>query len=269
MWPLRDQRGAFLVELLLSTTLTLVVVGGLLTVFDSVRNVYTDRLAVLGVQQVARIAMERLKMDLHATGVGLAWSLPPTPLIIPRADGGVDLRENIAGLATALRADMGSSTSDIDVINAAGFSVGDKIAIYDAGGSIDYTSITNVDLGNDRIAHLGATKAYLQLDGAAIARITTISLYVDDIGGVQTLVRSVNGGAPLPLADGIVEFTISYYDNAQPPMPFAPDTIEKQTRVKGVDLVLRLRTPMPGGDPYPEHEIRLVSRVTPRALALS
>lgn len=264
-----SQRGAILLELLLSSAVSMMVMTGVFMLFDSMQDTYVDRIQVLENQQAGRIAVEQLRRDLHATGVGLAWTLPPTPLVIPRPDGGVDLRENVAGLASALRSDMASSGDAVEVFNASGFAVNDTMAIYDAGGMIDYVTVTAVDLANHRIHHSGAGKAFQTAQGAAVARIRTVSYFVQDIGGVQTLVRAVDGGAPQPLAQGVVEFTLTYRDNSVPPMVFTPDTVAEQTRIKTVEMTLVMRSPMPGGDPFPEHEVRVVNRVTPRALALS
>ena len=62
---------------------------------------------------------------------------------------------------------MAGANSPFPVDDVAGFAPGMEVAVYDAGGSIDFVTITAVDAGNDRLSHDGASKAYTVLNGTA------------------------------------------------------------------------------------------------------
>lgn len=264
----RHQYGYMLVELMITSVLTLIVVGGMLSLFVSLQKTHRDRGQILDAQQSARVAIEQMRRDLHATGVGLAWVLPPVPLVVPRADGGVDLLSNTTGLASALSSDMGSASAPIQVLSSDGFAVNDAIAVYDANGAVDFVTVTAVDTGTDTITHTGATRAYVTADGAAVSRVRTTSYWVEDQFGVQTLVRGIDGGAGQAIAIGVTGLTFRYFDDGIPAAEFIPTTTAQRLRIKAVGVEIDLHTMAPDVL-SPQAAVHLETRVSPRAIVLS
>ena len=134
--PPRDA-GFSLIEVMIASGLFLLLLGGVSTMFASVRDNYHDSAARIDAQQSARIAMEQIQRDLQIAGVGLSRLQPPFAIIVPRADGGIDMRVNRGQITTFLTTAMGNPASDLDVNDASQFTVGRQIAVYDATVSID------------------------------------------------------------------------------------------------------------------------------------
>ena len=263
----RDQ-GYMLVELMITSALTLVMVGGMLALFIALQKTHRDREQILSAQQGARVAIEQLRRDLHATGVGLAWVLPPVPLVTPRADGGVDLRSNTSGIASALTSDMAGPAAPIQVINADGFTVNDTIAVYDANGAVDFVTVTAVDTTTETITHSGASRTYLRTDGAAVSRVRTTSYWVEDQFGIQTLVRGIDGGPGQPIAIGVTGLTFRFFDDGIPAAEFFPASAAQQLRIKAVGIEIDMHTLAPDVL-SPQAAVHLATRVAPRAIVLS
>ena len=215
--------------------------------------------------------MEQIQRDVQIAGVGLLWLLPPTPVIIPRADGGIDIRQNQGGVMAGLTADMASNTDAFTVNDVTGFSPGMQVAVYDAGGSIDFVTITAVDTINERLIHDGASKAFTVADGSAVARILTISYYLQQIGGVWTMVREEDGANTVPIAANVVVAgtSILYWDDSLPSVLFNPNTNSLQLQITMIEITLEIETANTGLNLNARRSSTLTTRITPRAMVLS
>jgi hypothetical protein len=263
--------GFSLLELLVASLVSLLVVGGVMTMLSQLNDTHRNQQQVIDSQQSARIAMAQLQRDIQIAGVGLLWLLPPTAVIIPRADGGIDIRQNQGGLMSGLTADMTGPTGQLVVADVTGFNPGMQIAVYDAGGAIDFATITAVNAGTSRITHTGVSKAYLVASGTAVARVLTISYYLQNIGGVMTLVREEDGANTSPLAANVVAAgtSITYWNDANPSVVFNPTTTALQLQITMVDITLEVETADARLNTAVRPSTTLTVRITPRAMVLS
>ena len=261
------EAGTTLVQLMISSALTAVVVGGAFSMANSVQTSWDRTRPLLEAGQVGRIVVERMQRDLHRTGVGIAWLLPPLPLIVPRPDGGIEIRHNEAGITRSLVAAMANTTADVEVGDVIGFQPGQRVVIFDADGSLDIITITDMDVAANTLSHAGVSKAYGPADGASVALLESISYWAEVVNGVPKLMRSVNGGSGQVVAENIQSFAVTYLNDASPSAPFAPVSEPEMLRILGVELVLELRAESPSlGAP---RIVRFDARVSPRGLVLS
>lgn len=269
--PLCEDSGFSLIELLVASLVSLFVVGGIMGMLVSVQDTHRDQQQLIDIQQSSRIAMAQLQRDIQLAGVGLTWLLPPTPVIIPRADGGIDIRQNQGGLMTGLAADMPGPTDVISVLDVTGFEVGMGIAVYDGGGAIDFATITAVNAAADTISHTGVSKAYTVADGSAVARVLTVSYFLQANGGVLSLVRQEDGALTAPVATNVVATgtSITYWDDSEPSVVFTPATNADQLRITMVQIALEIQTEDPRLNTVVRPTTSLTFRVTPRAVVLS
>ena len=263
------EAGFSLLELLVASLVSVLVVGGVLTMLVSLEGVHRDSQELIDAQQTARLALDQMSRDVQIAGVGLAWLLPPFPLVVPRADGGIDIRHNRGDVTAILAADMGGPNSSLQVDSAAGFEAGQQVGIYDAMGAMDVVDVISVDLGANRIVHSGASKAFLVADGTAVARIETISYMVQDIAGVSTLMRQEGNQAAQPIGQRIQTLAIAYWNDANPPAAFIPAGTVDQLRIRTVEINLVVQTENVRVNNQDLRTASLTTRITPRAIVLS
>ena len=167
--------GFSLLEVLIASMMSVLVVGGMLMMLDGLRDVHHDQQQLIDAQMTARLALEQMRRDVQIAGIGLLGMLSPLPVIEPRADGGIDVRYNRDNLTARLSKNQGGSTH-FDVADVSGFEVGMVVAVYDGTGSFDLTTLTAVDAEDLRLHHDGGiSKAYQVADGTAIKRVQTTS----------------------------------------------------------------------------------------------
>lgn len=260
-----DEAGYGLVELLVSTVLTLLVVGSLGQLLVTVQEHQHDLQANLDAQQGARLALVRIQRDLQMAGVGLARLQPPFPYIIPRADG-VEIRVNGDQATTFLIGNMGNSTQPLNVDSVEGFEVGDVIAVYDTTGDLDLTTVTDVQ-GN-HLNHTGVSKPYSKFDGTTIAQIATIVYRLEGVAAPFQLVREVDGADTAVIAGNVYDFELVYWDDSDPRGAFTPTTAEEQLRIEMIQVLLEVGAPEPRLRDGVVPTTRFEARVAPRALVM-
>ena len=277
--------GTTLVELLVGSAVSMMLLGGLFTTFSSVQRLYEDvddRSAAL---QSARLALVWIQNDLMVSGVGLQLS-PVFPTTIPRDDGGIDIRYNPGGSIAFLTKD---GDNNVRVNSVVGFAPGQRVAVYDAFGSIDLADINKISMGDSPKIKFkeNLDKEYKVADGAAVVRVEEISYWVEDVDGVPTLMRKEGTDPARPIAEDIDSFSITYYENSEPPEAFDPETPEEQARIRVIEVELTFPTEAPAyaSDAYPgdanpseaiagdanasnNRSIVLRTRVTPRSLLI-
>jgi len=266
---LSSEAGFSLLELLIASLVSILVVGGVLTMLSGLQDVHRDTQELIDAQQTTRLSLDKMTRDLQIAGVGLVWLMPPFPLVVPRADGGIDIRHNQGGISAILAADMTGPSDALLVDSAVGFEAGQQIGIYDAMGAMDLVDIVSVDLGANRIVHSGATKAYLVADGTAVARIQTISYMIQNVGGVVTLTRQEGNMAAQPIGSRVQSLIITYYDDSAPAVAFNPVGTVDQLRIRTIEVTLVVNTENVRLNTLQRRSASLTTRVTPRAIMLS
>jgi len=261
-----DARGYSLIELLVATLVSTLVVGGVMTMLTSIEEVHRDSQQLIDAQQQARISMEQIQRDLQIAGVGLAWLVAPLPLIVPQGPGSFQIRHNQGGVTSALTADMAGTGDFLVVDDVTGFSTGQTAGVYDSTGAFDLVTITAVDTGNNRISHTGTSKAFTVADGTAVAHIETITYAVD---AQNRLTRQIDNDAAQPIAGNVVNFAVTYWDNSSPTTVFNPATNAEMMRILTVQIDLSIETEDAQLNTNNERQVTLSTQVTPRAIVLS
>ncbi len=258
--------GTSLLELVVWSAVSMLLLGGLFTTFTSVQRLYEDvddRSAAL---QSARLALVWIQRDLMLAGVGLQLS-PVFPTTVPRDDGGIDVRHNRGGLTSFVTRTMRNSRR-VEVNSVVGFAPGQRVAVYDGFGSIELANIKSINEDRQRITlDRALNRRYRQADGAAVVPVQEISYWIDDVEGVPTLMRKDGTEPALPIAENVVSFSVTYYENSEPPEAFDPETPEDQVRIRAIEVELTILREDPGyaSDNQP---IVLRTRVTPRSLLI-
>jgi type II secretory pathway pseudopilin PulG len=261
------ERGFSLLELLVASTMAVMVVGGMLLIFDSLRDVHRDQQQLIEAQMTARVALEQMQRDIQLAGIGLLGLLSPLPVIEPRVDGGIDVRYNSDNLTARLSANMSGPTGQLVVDDATGFEAGMQVVVYDGSGAFDLVTLTGVSA--NALAHTSSlSKAYLVADGAAVKRVQTISYRLQGVNGAFWLQRQLDDDAPQPTALNVRSMTITYYDDASPPVAFTPMTLVDQLRVNVIEVTLVVETEDVRLNTTAERTVTLTTRITPRSVML-
>jgi len=259
------ESGFGLLEMLISTTLTAIIVGGVLMMLGSVQFTQADLADRSDSQQGARMAMNWLQRDLSLAGVGLTPMVPVFPLVVPREDGGVIVRYN-RDTMIALIAEDTTGRNTVEVPGSITVSVGDQILIFDNTGTNDITVVTSASPdGTALMVQPLLTRNYLRSEGSSVAHLQQIEYWLQG----TSLMRSADGEAPTAIADGVLEFEVAYFDDQVPAAEFAPSTAEAQLRIRVIEVRLRVQVQRDrlAGEGRPETEMR--TRISPRALSIS
>lgn len=154
---MRRQRGISIVEIMITLTLALFVVGGILYTFLGSRTVFNSNDAVARIQEDARIAMERLTREVRQAGfTGCANTLDVTPRVIADVDH--------------------NGVADFP------FAAGSGIRVYDNGtGWTNTTGITRV-AGTDVIHLAGMSACSARLTGNMSADNANIQIGTNPCG---------------------------------------------------------------------------------------
>lgn len=264
-----DERGFSLLELLVASLMAVLVVGGILFLLTGLQDVHRNQQELIDAQQGARLALDQMERDLRLAGVGLASMLAPLPVVVPRADGGVELLHNQGGVTTFLTQDMTGAGSALDVDDPSGFEAGMTVAVYDSSGTLDLATLTSVDTGTNQLFHDGASKAYTVAAGTSISRIQTIAYELQPVNGVLALLRRVDGDPPQPVALNVAALDLTYLDDDEPPQPFAPVTVADRLRIRAIEIELTIQTENVRLNTDQVRTVTLATRVTPRAIQLS
>jgi hypothetical protein len=245
MKGLRDS-GFSLVEMLLATTLTLVVFGSLWEVTTRAERTARAGPAATDVSERARVAADLLARDLYVVGAGLDAGPRAGPLgrylapVLPRrVDGGIgDADEARADAVTLVWVPDTHAQS-----HPAGFFSGTTLAVADGpgcpvavpacgvregAGLIVFDRTASADLF--RVAGLsGPTVALtprVALSGreygsdAAVALVEARTYYLDVASHVLRM--SDVDQTDVPVVDGVVGFEVGYFGTPDPPLEPKP-----------------------------------------------
>ncbi len=262
--------GFSLLEVLVAATMSVMVVGGMLVMLDGLRDVHRDQQQLIDAQMTARLALDQMQRDIQLAGIGLLGMLSPLPVIEPRVDGGIDVRYNSDNLTARLSKNMGNPGSHFDVDDVSGFEVGMVVAVYDGTGSFDLATLTTVEADKLHLHHAGGvSKAYQVVDGAAVKRVQTTTYRLETVNGVFWLQRQEDDNPAQAVALNVRSMTITYYDDANPPLAFTPLTLADQLRVNAIDVTLVIETEDERLNTDQERTVSLTVRITPRSVVLT
>jgi len=266
--PLHEERGFSLLELLVASAMSVLVVGGMLLMLDGLRDIHRDQSQLIDAQMTARLALEQMQRDIELAGIGLLGMLSPLPVIEPRDDGGIDVRYNSGNVTARMTDDADSSHFNVDTVS--GFEVGMEVVAYDGTGAFDLLTLTTVEADNLHLHYSGtASKTYKLADGAAVKQVQTTSYRLETVNGVFWLQRQQDSDAVQPVALNVRSMNIAYYDDANPPAVFTPVTLADQLRVKMIEVTLVIETEDVRLNTTQERTVTLTRRITPRSAILA
>ncbi len=130
---LLSERGYSLIELLTVMLILSTILGGLTQLFVSGSNSELDMNRRFQAQQNARVAMDRLRRDIHCSSAAFK---PTSGTVLILADPCV-------GTSTTLAASTGIGTTNIKVASVAGLAAGDHVTV-DTGSSAETRAISSV-----------------------------------------------------------------------------------------------------------------------------
>lgn len=261
-----NDAGFSLLEVLIASMMSVLVVGGMLLMLDGLRDVHRDQQQLIDARMTARLALEQMRRDIQLAGIGLLGMLSPLPVIEPRADGGIDVRYNSDNLTARLNKNQGSG-AHFDVGDVSGFEVGMVVAVYDGTGSFDLATLTAVEADKLHLHYDGAvSKRYKVTDGAAVKRVQTTTYRLETVNDVFWLQRQQDGNAAQPVALNVRSMMIVYYDDANPPAAFTPVTLADQLRVNAIEVTLEIETEDVRLNTDQERTVSLTVRITPRSV---
>ncbi|MCI0372589.1 MAG: hypothetical protein L0214_14750 [candidate division NC10 bacterium] len=215
---LANGRGFTVVDLVISSTLFLVLVFAIYTLLESSRTTFAAGRAKVDVQQNARVALELMEMDLRLAGYG--FPTDPAPVgpqlkITAASPTAITFRADLTNASTVLSADLNSGGTSLSVASAAGILAGDTIYLIN-GGQWQALTVTSAAGNTITVPGPGATAAYPR--GSQVGRPKAI-IYSWNAGTISK--DDGEGGGLQPLAEGVPVFQLRYFDTADVEIPSA------------------------------------------------
>ena len=243
---MKNERGYSLIELLVSTTIMLVVTGSIFSLVNPGQHTFKAQPEVSDMQQRMRVASDMLFKDLMMAGAGpyqgavtgaltnfFAPILPyRTGAVNSDAAAGVYYRPDAITMVyvpntaaqTTITSPMPNVSAELKVAsqnncpagkNLCGFNVGMSLLIFDTDGSWDSFNVTAVQDAAAHVQHRGQqfTKSYDV--GANVTQAEFHTYYFD---AAQRQLRHYDGlTTDLPLVDNVVGVSFRYYGDIAPP----------------------------------------------------
>ncbi len=262
-WPRvwGEQRGSTLIEILVVLATAAFITIAAMRLLTMVQFSREDLSDIGDARQAARVALAQVQRDIQVAGVGLTWLRAGFPLILPRADGGVDLRWSPSGISTALTKDA-LKTDVLQVSSAAGFAAGDAVVVYDASGSLEVHEVAGIT-GNKINLVSSLDNDFTVADGTAVIPFETISYWLDTSDDFDGLIREVNGQSTV-LAVGLADFNVTYFDEEGD--AFTPATEAAQLRIRSVGVGLETETARAAIQRQERRRYELSTRAAPRTI---
>lgn len=244
--------GFSLVELLLASAITLIVIGGVFQLAAPAQRMFQVQPEAADMQQRMRVAVDVLRRDLVMAGAGRYAGSAPGPLtdsiapVMPlRAFGDApDQARNIFFRPDAISFLYVPSTPSQTQLAAAlapgaldplietppncpltttqqvcGFASGDRVLLVDASGDWDVYSVDQVVSGVMTLLHRGSPSTASYPAGSPVAEVRAGSYFLksDVAAGTYQLMRHDGWTIELPVVDEVVALEFRYFGVAQVP----------------------------------------------------
>jgi len=237
--------GYSLVELLVVTAITLVVMGGVFSVLNPSQGTFRAQPEVSDVQQRLRVAVDTLKRDLLVTGASTYASaggplsyffapIMPYKMALGEWDPPGTFRTDAITLMfvsstveTTIRDPMPRPSAELKVDPVAGcpssdelcgFEEGMQCIIFDDTGAWDLFTVTHVQASSLHLQHRqqpDLSKAYQP--GARIAQFAARTYYLNADVGNEVFELRQRELVDLPIVDGVVALRFDYFGDPLPP----------------------------------------------------
>jgi hypothetical protein len=217
--------GYSLVELLVATTITIVVTGAMLTLFAPAHGIHAAQPEIADLHQRVRVAVESLRRDITMAGAGLDAVVPAivpgggnsiTVMYVPHTSAQAAVRDSTASGAE-LHVDTAFNCGPVAATALCGFDEGLRVVAFDAFGTWDALTVTRVDPASLLLRHGGTVHVYR--DRARVARLERQTYYLgqDRTTNVRQLRQNDGFGNDLPLVDNVVALRFEYFGEGAPP----------------------------------------------------
>ena len=237
-----------MIELLISTAITMVIMGSIFMLMSPVRGIFHTQPEVSDMQQRLRVGVDALARDLIMAGAGTYAGSPAGALnsmfapVLPYRIGDVkdDRARNVfyrpdtisimylppspsqtttaeamRTTATQVKLAAHSSCPPSTLRSVCDIKEGMRLLIFESHGRHDLLTVTRVE---DDALHVAL--GGLLLDLGAIARISMHTYYLKSDVSTETfqLMHYDGAGTDLPVADHIVGLEFQYFGDSLPPM---------------------------------------------------
>lgn len=248
----RSDAGFTLMEMLISTSIMLVVTGTVFTLLNPSQGLYQTQPEVSDMQQRLRVGVDSLQKDLVMAGAGtymgasagalMNFFAPVMPfrageidsdqnkgiyyrpdvisvLYVPPSPAQTEIRQGMPQSSSELKVDPQNNCGTNKKDQLCGFEDGMRVIIFDPSGGFDWMTITEVQ---DSALHLQHNRDKLsQAYGtdAAITQVSTHTYYLKTDESTKTYqLRHYDGDqSDLPLVDNVVKLEFQYFGDSQPP----------------------------------------------------
>lgn len=258
---MRGEQGFTMVELLVSTSLTICIAAAIFAAVHPAAGIFSVQTEAADMQQRIRVARNVLFNDLVLAGAGtdahedggpLINALPPIlPYRQDEDETDVDVagsfRDDVVTLMhvpsraqTTIASEMPARSAAVRVNVVAGCPLTDEVCglsdartllIYDRNGSFDRFRIDNVAGSLLELHHtmVDSTKSYPAGSRIVEAIVRSYFLRVDLVSGAYQLMRDDGDGHPAaPVLDHVVQIAFEYFGDPQPPLRPAPPEPDQQ-----------------------------------------
>jgi type II secretory pathway pseudopilin PulG len=238
---MRSESGFSLVELLVATTMLLVVLGGFMSAATPAMQVARSAPEGVDAEQRARAGADLLMRDLYAAGAGLDAGPLAGPLmryfppVLPRrVVGGLDgptaatsdaisllwtpatlAQSTLAAPLAATTAVLAASPGCLVTLPTCHFLPNTHVVIFDDRAHFDLFSVVQAAGGDLTLRALGTASGYAYAAAANISEIQTRIYYVDPVS--RTLRMSDGDATDVPVLDDVVRFRVEYFGSTSPP----------------------------------------------------
>jgi hypothetical protein len=250
--------GFSLVEMLVATTLLLIVTGSALTLVNPAGRTYASQPEVADLQQRLRVGVDTIRRELIMAGAGTYMASATGPLgyffapILPHAVGtlvpGSPDRPDPAAITlmyvpataaqTTTRTDLTSEATELKVNllpgcpagdALCGFTLGMRILIFEPSGAYDVFTITSVQGDGLRVRHRDDRFTTTYAAGAQVTEVVSRTFYLN---AAERRLYAYDGyRSSVPVLDHVVGLRFEYMGEPSPPAlrilasgPVAPKT---------------------------------------------
>jgi hypothetical protein len=238
------EAGFSLVEVLLATTLALVVFGSLWEATTRAERTARAGPAATDVSDRARVAADLLTDDLYVAGAGLEVGPLAGPLgryfapILPRrlasdspettrADAvtllwvpDTHVQSHPAGAFSGAAVTLAAGPGCPAVAPACGLREDAGLVVFDRTASADLFRVIGLSGATATLAPRVAVSGRAYGADAAVAQIEARTYYRDEAS--DTLRMSNDDGTDVPVVDGVVGFAVQYFGTSEPPQEPKP-----------------------------------------------
>ena len=213
----KKDQGFTLIEMLVAMTISSVLLGATIMVFNQQRDTITNESTKTNLRSLGRVAMAELSKEIRRAGYGF----PPGQAAGITAATSTSLTFNadsdnvVTTLNTTVAA--GESSLIVNQVNNNGtladpaFTAGDNIVVFNIGDFTVWETLAIQSISGTTLSLTGTTaNAYDAEDKILIHKYHTFSYVHDSVNNVIN--QTFDGGANIPVVGNVNSLTFTYFD---------------------------------------------------------